>query len=305
MISFIIPTYKNDKSLIKCVEEIGKIVTSLNLEYEIIVVDNFLTNQYVAKLSVFHDLSLKIFKNPVLGAHNSRRLGLYNSKGDIIVFVDDDNYLTSDYVVFILSTLESKISSNFFIGCATKEFTNVDWKNNNYDPFTYACGSLEGQNFKNNIPVYWGAGMAMNRELAFNIFKKDLVVEGRMDKKKYIMSGEDHEYSLRAFFLKAQFKYYPKIGLYHDFDINRLNDDYYKKAQIGFSYAAYLLKNYYEIHSKSKFYANVFSGFLYNLLFAIGYNLKHSLQFTGWLILNDSLSFSKFKKRFIAVNDFI
>ena len=137
VLSFIIPTYKNGKSLIKCVEEIGKIVTSLNLEYEIIVVDNFLTNQYVAKLSVFHDLSLKIFKNPVLGAHNSRRLGLYNSKGDIIVFVDDDNYLTSDYVVFILSTLESKISSNFFIGCATKEFTNVDWKKNNAAPFVF------------------------------------------------------------------------------------------------------------------------------------------------------------------------
>ena len=305
MISFIIPTYKNDKSLLKCIDEIGKIVSSLQLDYEIIVVDNFFTNEYVDKLFVFENSNLTILKNPVLGAHHSRRLGLYNSKGEIIIFVDDDNYLTIDYVEFIISNYKSNTNNDFFIGCATKEYVKIDWKKNRYSPFTYACGSLEATKFKNDIPVYWGAGMAMNRELGFKIFKEELVVEGRIKKQKYIMSGEDHEYSLRAYFNKAKFYYYTNVGLYHDFDMDRLNDDYYNKVQIGFVYAAYILKIYYDLERKNKFYSNLYSGFLYNLLFSVGYNLKNPFKLSGRLILNDSLNFHKFKNRFITVNNVV
>lgn len=305
MISFIIPTYKNDKSLLKCVQEITEIGTSLKVNYEIIVVDNFLTNEYVGKLSKFKNSNLTILKNPVLGAHHSRRLGLYNSKGDIIIFVDDDNYLTTEYLSFIISKAESQNSNDFFIGCATKEFVAVDWAKNTYSPLTYACGSLEGTNFKNNIPIYWGAGMAMNRELGFKIFQKELIVAGRMAKKNYIMSGEDHEYSLRAYFNKADFFYYSNIGLYHDFDVERLNDDYYRKVQIGFVYAAYILKMYYDLYRSKKIFNSLYLTYLYNLLFVIGYNVKHPFKLEGSLLLIDSLNFSKFKNRFVLVNSIV
>lgn len=305
IISFVIPTYKNDKSLIKCVHEIIEITSSLSIKYEIIVVDNFLTNEYVDKLSVFANKNLTILKNPVIGAHHSRRLGLYNSKGDLIIFVDDDNYLISEYIKFVISKFEYKTKDNFFVGCATKEFIKVDWEKNNYSPLTYACGSLERTNFKDNIPVYWGAGMAMNRELGFKIFQKELIVEGRMAKKNYIMSGEDHEYSLRAYFNKADFFYYSDIGLYHDFDLERLNDDYFKKVQVGFVYAAYILKMYYDLHNSKKIFVNLYSSFLYNLFFVIGYNVKHPFKFEGNLLLSDALNFSKFKNRFVLVNSIV
>jgi glycosyltransferase involved in cell wall biosynthesis len=304
MISFIIPTYKNDKSLIKCIVEIISNALILNVIYEIIVVDNFITDEYISKLSVFSIPNLKVLKNPVVGAHHSRRLGLYNSNGDLVIFVDDDNYLTSDYISFIISSFENR-ARDIFIGCASEEFVKVDWKKNGFSPFTYACGSLVGVEFKSNIPVFWGAGMSMNRELAFKIFKEDLIVEGRMSKSNYIMSGEDHEYSLRAFFAKAEFIYYSGIGLQHDFDQDRLNREYYDKVQIGFVYAAYILKIYYDFERKNKFYSNLYSGFLYNLLFAIGYNLKNPFKLSGSLVLKDSLNFSKFKNRFMTVNNVI
>jgi glycosyltransferase involved in cell wall biosynthesis len=305
IISIVIPTYKNDKSLLKCVQKITEIGTSLKVNYEIIVVDNFLTNEYVDKLSIFKNSNLTILKNPVLGAHHSRRLGLYNSKGDIIIFVDDDNYLIAEYISFIISKVESKNSNDFFIGCATKEFVQVDWVNNSYSPLTYACGSLVGTNFKNNVPIYWGAGMAMNRELGFKIFQKELIVEGRMAKKNYIMSGEDHEYSLRAYFNKADFFYYSEVGLYHDFDVDRLNDDYYQKVQIGFVFAAYILKIYYDLQSSKKIHSNYYSWYLYNLMFTIGYNLKHPLKLQSSLLFKDAINFAKLKNRYVLVNSIV
>ena len=305
MISFIIPTYRNDKSLLKCVREIIEIGISLKLKYEIIVVDNFFTNEYIDKLSIIEYSHLTIIKNPVLGAHHSRRLGLYNSEGDIIIFVDDDNYLTAEYISFIILNSQSKTNKNFFIGCATKEFLKVEWEKNEYSPLTYACGSLEGANFKKNIPVYWGAGMAMNRELGFKIFQKELIVEGRMAKKKYIMSGEDHEYSLRAYFYKADFFYYSDIGLYHDFNLERLSVEYYKKVQIGFVYAAYILKIYYDLQGSKKIYTNIYLWYLSNLMFVIGYNLKHPFKLESSLLFIDAINFIKLKNRFVLVNSIL
>lgn len=305
IISFVIPTYKNDKSLLNCVNEIIEISKSLLIRYEIIVVDNFPSKHYIDALLVFVNNNLTILKNPILGAHHSRRLGLYNSTGDIIIFVDDDNYLTSKYVEFIILKFKFKAGDDFLIGCATKEFRKIDWSKNKYNPLAYACGSLEQVKFKDNIPVFWGAGLAMNRELGFKIFQKELIVDGRMEKSNYIMSGEDHEYSIRAYLNNVEFFYYSDIGLYHDFDLKRLNDDYYKKVQRGFVYAAYILKMYYQLNSAKKIYTFLYTSYFLNLIFVIGYNLKHPFKFESYLLLTDALNFRKFKSRFLLVNSIL
>jgi hypothetical protein len=93
--------------------------------------------------------------------------------------------------------------------------------------------------------------------------------------------------------------------LYHDFDVDRLNDDYYKKVQIGFVYAAYILKMYYDLHSSKIFFSSLYSSYLYNLFFVIGYNVKHPFKLEGHLLLSDALNFSKFKNRFVLVNSIV
>ena len=119
------------------------------------------------------------------------------------------------------------------------------------------------------------------------------------------MSGEDHEYSLRAYFYKADFFYYSDIGLYHDFNLERLSVEYYKKVQIGFVYAAYILKIYYDLQGSKKIYTNIYLWYLSNLMFVIGYNLKHPFKLESSLLFIDAINFIKLKNRFVLVNSIL
>jgi glucosyl-dolichyl phosphate glucuronosyltransferase len=307
MFSFIIPTYKNyNNSIFKCIEVLIEICTKLTLEFEVIVVDNHNEDKYILslnELSVNHPI--KILKNPVLGAHHSRRLGLFNAQGNIVVFVDDDNYLTIDYIKFIVDSFNQTKDKNLFIGCASKEFHVLDWEKLGFDRHSFACGTLVNTFFKQNIPIYWGAGMCMSKKLADQIFNLDLLVDGRVDKKEYIMSGEDHEISLRSYFLGSKSIYYDGLGLIHDFNIERLNKDYYSKIQIGFVYAAWILKLYYLKNTKNIFLKNRFSCYIFLLIYGSLYFIKHPFRLESLLILKDVISFSKLSKRFEIVSQFV
>jgi len=304
--SFIIPTYKNSSSLVTCVTKIIEISNKLQLTYELIIVDNFEGNEFICSLFEFEKKGkLKIIKNPIIGAHHSRRLGLFNSSGDIIIFVDDDNYLTENYLLFIKNSFSKNVNSDIVIGCASQPFHDIDWKKYKFEPHSFACGSLKETKFKQDIPVYWGAGMCMSKQLAIKVFKHDLIVDGRMDKNNYIMSGEDHEVSLRSYFLGANFLYFNDIGLIHDFNLNRLNDEYYSKIQIGFVYAAWILKLYY-FQNKWKFlFKNKVLAYLLNFVFGFLYFLNHPCEKAGQLILWDVLSFTNFSKRYNIVKKFV
>lgn len=304
-ISFIIPTYKNNSSLFTCVNRLLDISKNLKLSYEVLVVDNYLGNEYI---SVLNDLksqgAIKSIKNPIIGAHHSRRLGLFNASGEIIVFVDDDNYLERDYVKFIYNTISNN-DRDVIIGCASTEAAQINWDELGFHCHSFACGTLENQKFKNDIPVYWGAGMAMNRSLATSIFKDDLILEGRVDKGSYIMSGEDHEISIRAYFRGAIPHYYKQTGLIHDFNRERLNKIYYDKLQVGFVFAAWTLRLYYSRMDKKLIDKNKLSSYVNNLLISSLYFIKSFGSEGAKLIMKDAVSYSLFCKKFNTVAKYI
>lgn len=305
LFSFIIPTFKNNTSLFTCVNRILDISYNLNLSYEVIVVDNYSGNEYISVLNEFRNNgSIKIIKNPIIGAHHSRRLGLYNAKGDIIVFVDDDNYLERDYIKFIGDAISDN-NGNMIIGCASIEAVPINWDELGFHSHSFACGTLENQKFKNDIPVYWGAGMAMNRSLATSIFKDDLILEGRVDKGNYIMSGEDHEISLRAYFRGAIPHYYKQTGLIHDFNRERLNKIYYDKIQVGFVFAAWTLRLYYARMNKKLMDKHKLSSYVNNLLMASLYFIKSLGSDGAKLIIKEALNYRSYSKKFNIVAKYI
>jgi len=103
----------------------------------------------------------------------------------------------------------------------------------------------------------------------------------------------------------VDFFYYPEVGLYHDFDVDRLNDNYYKKVQIGFVYAAYILKIYYALGSSKRIYSNYFSWYFYNLMSAIFYNIVHPLKLQSILLFKDAVNFTKIKNRYLLVKTIV
>ncbi len=78
------------------------------LTWEILVIDNASTDntpQLVQEFSTQHSqLSVRLITNQV-GTGHARQRGMSEAAHDVILFVDDDNWLASDYVSILAETL--------------------------------------------------------------------------------------------------------------------------------------------------------------------------------------------------------
>lgn len=303
MISFIIPTYKNDHSLSNCILCIQEATEKIGFEdYEIILIDNNI-EQNSRVSNVFTNIrKLILLHNSIPGAHASRKLGISVAKGKIFVFIDDDNYLEAKYLSYIISIRNSDFE-DFMIGCANDSYLPIDWNKLNLPPHSFACGSLDGVIFKQGIPVFWGAGIAMNRMLALKIYANPLIVDGRQFGKRIIFSGEDHEISLRAYFYGAKHYYFSEIGLFHHLNSERLNQNYHDRLIMGFELAAWNLRIYYWHNEKSVFSSSTFQYFLGNLIYSFGYIVLNPFKISALKILKEALSYNKAKVRFNTIKD--
>lgn len=89
-ISIIILNRNNKKTIIKCVESLLLFNT---YNYEIIVVDNQSTDGSYEFLQEEYGDHIKLVKNTKNGCSSGRNLGVQNSKGELIFFLDSDQWI--------------------------------------------------------------------------------------------------------------------------------------------------------------------------------------------------------------------
>ena len=105
LFSIIIPVYNADKYIEKCIESI---ISQDRNKFEIIVVDDgstdntgIICDKYSNKYS-----NIKVFHTENKGVSRERNLGLSEAIGDYILFVDADDWVTSDYIDVISKEIE-------------------------------------------------------------------------------------------------------------------------------------------------------------------------------------------------------
>ena len=105
LFSIIIPVYNADKYIEKCIESI---ISQDRNKFEIIVVDDgstdntgIICDKYSNKYS-----NIKVFHTENKGVSRARNLGLSEAIGDYILFVDADDWVTSDYIDVISKEIE-------------------------------------------------------------------------------------------------------------------------------------------------------------------------------------------------------
>lgn len=125
MVSIIIPVYNVEKYLDKC---LSSIMNQTYSNLEILIIDDgstdnsaSLCDEYANKdsrISVIHQ------KNRGLGA--ARNVGLDIAKGEYLMFVDSDDYLSHSKVVeTLLSNVEKKYSAVYFASNLVNEFNDT------------------------------------------------------------------------------------------------------------------------------------------------------------------------------------
>lgn len=97
--SFIIPTYKPNKGYMnECLLSIAGLTIPTNA-FEILIVLNGPKYPYYDMLeSIIDKEVVKLIYTDVKGVSNARNLGLDNARGTYLIFVDDDDWISNDFI---------------------------------------------------------------------------------------------------------------------------------------------------------------------------------------------------------------
>lgn len=131
-VSVIIPTYCPEDYIYECLDSVCNQSLKVN-EYEVIIVINGCKDPYIGQIQKFicgrKYENIKVIQVDKPGVSNARNIGIENSLGEYITFVDDDDIITHNYLEGLLC-----ISSRSCVGCSNSfSFTNsIEAKKENF-----------------------------------------------------------------------------------------------------------------------------------------------------------------------------
>lgn len=164
-VSVIVPVHNVEDYLEKC---INSLLQQTYENVEIILVENNSTDSSysIAKMYSENFRNIKCIRSKKKGVGAARNIGIENSTGDFIAFVDADDYVTKDYIYELVNPLNSKfcmtMTTEYFIIRDTLQKHCYD-KNNDKS-------IISSKELMNNLSRINGGGYSVNK-----LFRKDLI----------------------------------------------------------------------------------------------------------------------------------
>lgn len=175
-VSIIVPVYKTEKYLFRCIESI--LSQSFN-DFEVIFVDDGspdnsgrICDDY-AKI----DKRIKVFRKENGGVATARNEGLKRASGDYITFVDSDDYLDSEWLEQLVTAIEDNQTDLVLSG-----FTYVDEKSVEISKVVRRIGNwdIRGLDSKINYMIsnvlYFGNGW----EVCTSLFRRKIILDNQI-----------------------------------------------------------------------------------------------------------------------------
>lgn len=217
--------------------------TLATTSYEVIVVDNN-SNPPLAidDLRKDREMTLRLVRQPRPGLSYARIAGITEARGDLFVFVDDDNFLDKNYLQTALSIHEANPGLGAYGGIsqAVLERPVGKWKTR---LLPYLGVRDHGQEVITSTKQHWGpwepigAGMVTRRDVAeqFCQILADVPHAGNLGRSgTALLSGEDSLFARVANRLGYACSYQPSLKLQH----------FIKKQRLKLSYFARLIKGH-------------------------------------------------------------
>jgi len=261
-----------------------------NFSWEIIVVNNASTDETGKVVKEIWDrltspTPLKVIDEPIPGLSNARAAGIRDARFEYLLFCDDDNWLSENYVSLTYKTLETNPAIGV-LGGRNRVVADVsvpDWFYSFQGYYAVGCQSLySGEVIDRNF--VFGAGMAF-RKSVFNRFVAAGFNHLLNDRNgSNLMSGGDLE--ICYFFKINGYKiwYEEDLSLEHYMPIGRLNKNYLENLKKGAAASVEKLQVYDPyIQGLSKSKKKVFYFFYYLFRFAtaglLNKNTAHYLTY--------------------------
>ena len=243
--------------------------------FEIIVVDNASTDNTAdeaRRVLNGKGLNYKIVAENNPGLMNARIKGIQVACGEIIVFVDDDNWINSNYLRSVIDIFNSDPGIHF-CGGQSKLPDYISVPNNIvYSLRSYAVGQQYSKDkYLVNDETLWGAGIAIRRAALMAVFEKPFLCVGRKEGKQ--LAGDDTEICHRLLLAGGKGYYSNQLSLVHALEPDRLNEATLLKMTFGFGYSNYLL-TYYLRQYRKKSLKLAFKNWIFSKLFLTNIYVK-------------------------------
>lgn len=239
-ISVIICCYNSENRIVNTLFHLSQCVSlSKGLIDEIILVDNNSSDETVKTAEDFwrntgEEQIFKIVFESIPGLVHARRRGLDESKNEIVVFCDDDNWLVPSYFTKLEKYFENKqVGAVGGRGIPIANTVIPEWFFENLD--AYACSAQTSN-------MLYGASLAIRSSILKKFYTDALSVKLKGRTKDSLDSGEDN---LLCNFVKKQgYTLIPdNTPFCHFMESKRLDVDYLYKLAESFGKATASMKN--------------------------------------------------------------
>ena len=236
MLSVIICTYNREKYIYNVLRSIAE-NDYPRTDYEIVLVDNNCSDGTEAECARFGndycDVDLHVVHEPNQGLSYARNCGIRESKGDVIIYVDDDATVNKDY----LKTYSDFFTKNEQAVAAGGpimphyETSEPDWMSH-YTRMLITgklyLGNREREFPKNAFPG--GGNVAYQR----SVFEKVGLFNVELGRKgDSLIGAEEKDLFDKMKTLGMKFYYLPTAILYHIIPERKLTDDYFNRVSYG------------------------------------------------------------------------
>ena len=237
MISVIICTYNREKYIYNVLKSIA-LGTLEHDAYEIILVDNNCTDNTRKEVdhfcNVFPQVSLRYFVETNQGLSHARNRGIRESKGDILVYVDDDATVNPDYLKTYADWFAAHPETDAAGGPIIPHYeTGSEPKWMTYFIKRLLTGYLYFGDKARPFPGdnYPGGGNAAYRSSVFEKVGLYNVELGRNGNS--LTGGEEKDIFDKMKHEGMQFIYLPQAILYHSIPGYKLEADYFNRLTTG------------------------------------------------------------------------
>jgi glycosyltransferase involved in cell wall biosynthesis len=228
------------------------------IDWEIIVVDNNSSDDLHAVLSDYLDkIPLRLVEENRQGLIHARWKAVHESQFEIILFCDDDNMLSQNYIEQGFFFLASNSNVGVLAGQGEPVFgsTKPEWfeAHKNF----YAVGSLErlpGKQLEGDL-VY-GAGLFFRKQALIELEQKGFENQSTGRNGKSLSGGEDLELTLGVMLLGYEYWYDDTLVFKHFIESHRLTWEYYLRLSKSIASSYPLIESFklsrYETSSSLK-----------------------------------------------------
>ncbi|TCB80460.1 glycosyltransferase family 2 protein [Acinetobacter sp. ANC 4173] len=192
LISVIIPAYNASKTICATLDSL---LGQTKSNFEVLIIDDgSIDNTYEVCATYTSEKKFRVIKQENKGVSAARNLGINNAKGDYILFMDADDFISKSAINEIYEHLEKNNSDIVFF--------NYYIKNNNEEMLVSNSGEIVKDEIIVNIMKGDVRGFVWNK-----VFRKSFIQKNNLFFSENLKYCEDEEFLLDSIWLSNKISY--------------------------------------------------------------------------------------------------